>query len=333
MHKKKISITDVARHANVSISTVSRVINHLPTVNLANRRAVEEAISVLKFKPNVSAQRLASGTTNAIGLVIPGYPGIFYSFYAIEIIRGVGHACEELGLDMIFHIANSSRPLNINALGGVIFADIIENRKQVESALSVGHPCIVINYDVKDLDVPFIAIDNHKGGEIAAEYFYGLGHRRVAVITGNLNSQPARHRYEGFVEYLNQKNVDLPSEYICKGDYSRRSAREAMESLLKLKCRPTAVFACSDEMALEAISVILEKGLRVPEDISIVGFDDNPIALYGSVSLTTIRQPLFEMASQAVKALSLQMKDDSVASIHKILSPELIIRESCQNLR
>ena len=332
MQKKKISITDVARRANVSISTVSRVINNLPTVTAENRRQVEEAVAALKFKPNVSAQRLASGTTNAVGLVIPGYPGVFHSFYAIEIIRGIGHACEELALDMVLHIANSSRVLNTNNVGGVVFADIIENRKQVEAALASATPCMVINNEVEDLDVSFIAIDNRKGGEIAADYLYGSGHRRIAVITGNMASQPGLLRYEGFCSWLQKKNAEVARDCIVRGDYSRRSAREGMEYLLGLSQRPTAVFVCSDDMALEAVSVILEKGLKVPDDISVIGFDDNPACLYGPVALTTIRQPLFDMACQAVKILYAQMQDDSLPPVRKILAPELVIRESCRRL-
>ncbi len=333
VHKKKISITDVARRAQVSISTVSRVINNLPSVTPENRRKVEEAVLTLKFKPNISAQRLASGTTNAVGLVIPGFPGVFYSFYAVEIIRGVGHACEELELDMVLHISNGTRILNTNNVGGVVFADIIENHRQIESALASATPCMVINNEVKDLDVPFIAIDNRKGGEIAANYLHGLGHRKIAIITGNLGSQPGLFRYEGFCAYLKKQGLSIPQEYVIRGDYSRRCAREGMERLLNLPEKPTAVFICSDEMALEAVSVIMEKRLKVPEDISVIGFDDNPACLYGPVALTTIRQPLFEMASQAVKVLHSHMEDDAFLTVQKILPPELVIRESCQIFR
>ncbi len=134
MASNRISIKDVARRAKVSITTVSRVINKFPSVNPRNIKKVDQAIAELKYRPNISAQRLASGTNNTIGLVMPGYPGIFHSFFAIEIIRGVGHACESLRLDMVFHISDGNNPLNTSYLGGVIFADIIENAKQVQQA-------------------------------------------------------------------------------------------------------------------------------------------------------------------------------------------------------
>ncbi len=325
---KRISIEDVARRARVSITTVSRVLNKVPTVNPKNRARVEEAIAYLKFKPNVSAQRLAKGLNTSVGLVMPGYPGIFHSFYAIELIRGVGHACETLRLDMIFHITDGYTPLNTSHMGGVIFADIIENRKQIESTLSEGIPCIIINNVVHDLNVNYIAIDNKRGGELAGEYFIGLGHKKIATVTGNLRTQAGADRLEGFEKSLESKDL-LKERYIFKGDYSRRSARQAAEEFLAMKERPTAVFAASDEMALEVIAVAMEKGLQIPKDLSVVGFDDNPSAIYGPVSLTTIRQPLFKMAEDAVRYLNAVVSGKNKAPVKVLLTPELVTRESC----
>lgn len=333
MAKKKISIEDVAQRAGVSITTVSRVINNISTVNAKNRAKVEEAIAHLKFKPNVSAQRLARGLNSAVGLVMPGYPGVFHSFYAIELIRGVGHACESLKLDLIFHITDGYNPLNTNNVGGVIFADIIDNLKQVEAALNEGVPCIVINNTVESLDVNYIAVDNVKGAKIATEYLIGLGHKRIATITGNITTQAGGQRFEGFQETLKAKDIPLKEEYIYKGDYSRRCARIAAEQFLALKTPPTAIFAASDDMALEVIEVALEKGLKVPEDLSVIGFDDNPSAIYGPVGLTTIKQPLFKMAEDAVRYLNAIVSGKRNTPAKIILIPELITRESCSNPR
>ena len=329
--KKVSSIEDVAKLAGVSITTVSRVINNFPTVTKENRRKVEEAVSQLKFKPNLTAQRLARGLSNAVGLVMPSYPGIFHSFYAIEVIRGVGHACETLKLDLVFHITDGYNSINTSNVGGVIFADIIDNKKQVEAALEEGMPCIVINNIVEDLDVNYIAIDNLKGAKIATEYLIGLGHKKIATITGSLTTQSGSQRLDGFKDSLKKKSISVPEEYIYKGDYSRRCARMAVEQFLSLKNPPTAIFVASDDMALEAMTVIMEKGLKVPADISVIGFDDNPAALYGSVSLTTIRQPLFKMAEDAVRYLNtiVSGKKNSPAKI--LMSPELVTRDSCSS--
>ncbi|MCK5013412.1 MAG: LacI family DNA-binding transcriptional regulator [Candidatus Omnitrophica bacterium] len=329
VYNKKISIEDVARRAKVSITTVSRVINNVPTVSAKNRAKVEEAIVHLKFKPNVSAQRLARGYNNSIGLVMPGYPGIFYSFYAVELIRGVGHACEIKGLDLVFHITNGDNPINTSNVGGIIFADVIENKKQVESAIAMGTPCLIINNRVDDLNVNYIAIDNKKGGRIAADYLVSLGHKKIATITGNLNTQAGLHRFEGFKKFLKEKDIDLPEKYLYRGDYSRRCARAAAQSFLELPEPPTAIFAASDEMALEAVTVIMEKGLRIPEDISIIGFDDNPACLFGPVALTTIKQLLFKMAEDSVHLLSSIIAGKDKVKKKSVLTPELVVRESC----
>jgi DNA-binding LacI/PurR family transcriptional regulator len=329
VNKQKISIDDVARRAKVSITTVSRVINKVPTVNKENLARVEEAIAFFKFKPNATAQRLAKGQNTAIGFVMPGYPGIFHSFYAIELIRGIGHACETLRLDLIFHITDGFNSLNTHNVGGVIFADIIENRKQVEEAIAEGIPCMVINNIVKDLDVSYIAIDNVKGGAIATDYLINLGHKRIATITGNLQTQSGADRFEGYQKTLKKYDLTLNPEYVYKGDYSRRSARQAAERFFGLEEPPTAIFAASDDMALEVISVAFEKGIRIPEDISIIGFDDNPAGIYGPIALTTIKQPLFQMAEAAVKTLNDIVTGKSEVSAQKTLVPELIMRDSC----
>lgn len=331
MPLKRVSIKDVARRAKVSITTVSRVINKLPTVNARNIKKVEEAVAELKYRPNISAQRLASGDNNMIGLVMPGYPGIFHSFFAIEIIRGVGHACESLGLDMVFHITDGHNALNANYLGGIIFADIIENRKQVEQSISENVPCLVINNVIQDIDVSYIAINNLKGGRLAAEYLVNIGHRKIATITGNLRTQAGFDRFDGFMKGMDELKIELPKEFVFRGDYSRRSARQAAEFFFSMdpQNRPTAIFAQSDDMALEVIAVAYEMGIRIPEDVSVMGFDDNPQAIYGPVALTTVRQPVFEMAEKSVHVLHELISGKREQKFKVALDPELVVRDSC----
>ena len=161
MTKKKVRIEEVAKAAGVSPTTVSRVINKLPTVKESNRIKVEEAIGKLKFKPDVTAQRLAKGGTDAIGLVIPRYEGIFFSFYAIQIIRGVGMATDNVKLDLLLHLSDGRTPLNAGSVGGVLFADIITNREELDSALINSIPCVVMNHHLdENPEISYIAINN-----------------------------------------------------------------------------------------------------------------------------------------------------------------------------
>ncbi len=327
----KVSIEDVARLAGVSIATVSRVINKFPSVKEANRKKVLEAIQQLKFRPSVSAQRLASGKTNVIALVIPRYEGIFYSFYALELLRGIGTLCDALKLDLLLVLTDAHRPLNLSGVGGVIFADIIGNRHQLENALEERVPCVVINNYVEDLDVGCIAVDNFKGAQLALNYLINLGHKRIAHIAGDLVTQAATQRLEGYKAALKKKNLSLSDDYIVKTDYSRGQARQAVEQLLSLPQPPTAIFSASDSMALEAMAVAIEQGKKIPSDISIVGFDDNPQGLYGPVALTTVRQPLIKMAQEGVKYLNQLMTGKEKQFKKTLLETELVIRESCSH--
>jgi len=330
---KIISIKDVARSAGVSIATVSRVINKLPSVKEKNRIQVLNAIKQLKFQPSVFAQRLATGKSNVVALVIPRYEGMFYSFYVLELMRGIGTLCEVLKLDLLLNLTDTRSVLNLRGIGGVIFADLIGNKQQLEEALASDIPCVVINNYVEDLDVSCIAIDNIQGAEQAVSYLVSLGHRKIAHISGDIITQAAAERLEGYKKALKKAGIEINEDYIFKTDYSRGHARQAAEKMIDMSQPPSAVFVSSDSMALEVMAVAKEKGKEIPRDLSIVGFDDNPSGLYGPVALTTVRQPLVQMAQEALKKLNNLMQQGKKRSPEKIRLPtELVIRESCRPL-
>jgi len=331
--KKKISIENVAKLAGVSISTVSRVINKSLSVGKANRIKVEKAIKELGFKPDFLAQHLASGRSiPAVGLVIPRYEGAFYSFYALQLIRGIGIACDNNKLDLFLHITGSLNLGNMSSLSGVIFADIIGNRKHLEAIFAMNIPCVVINNIIEDLDVDCIAVDNQAAAKEAVEYLINLGHKKIAHVTGDLNTQAARMRLEGYKDALNKNNLSINSEYIVETDYSRQEARGAAEKLLNMEDRPTALFVASDSMALEIMGVISKEGLEVPKDISIVGFDDNPEGLYAPVSLTTVKQPLIEIGQMAVDRLKVLVEKRPDKKEKISLPCEIVVRDSCRHM-
>ncbi len=328
---RTISIEDVAKLAGVSITTVSRVINKIPTVKEKHRIKVLDAVKQLKFQPSVFAQRLATGKSNVVALIIPRYEGVFYSFYALELIRGIGTLCAALKLDLLLHLTDTRTTLNLKGAGGIIFADLIGNRHQLEDALAGGIPCVVINNYVEDLEVSCIAVDNAGSAFNAVDYLIGLGHKKIAHITGDLVTQAAQARLEGYKRALKKNNLEVRQDYIFKTDYSRGQARMAAENLINMPDPATCVFVASDSMALEAMAVARELGKDIPRDLSIIGFDDNPSGLYGPVALTTVRQPLIKMAEEGVKELnSLMNLGHKSARIKKVLLPaELVIRDSC----
>lgn len=331
---RNVSIEDVASLSGVSITTVSRVINKFPSVKEKNRKKVLAAIKELKFQPSVFAQRLASGRSNIVALVIPRYEGVFYSFYVLELIRGIGTLCEAFKLDLLLHLTDTRSSLNLRGVGGIIFADLIGNRRQLEDALSAGIPSVVINNFVEDLPVSCVAVDNQGGAIGAVDYLVSLGHKKIAHISGDLITQAAAARLEGYKKALQKNHITLQPQYLFKTDYSRGQARAAAEKLFKMENPPTAVFVASDAMALEVMNVAGELGKSIPRDLSIVGFDDNPSGLYGPVALTTVRQPLIKMAEEGVKELERFMEREALEpKIKKVFLPtQLVIRESCLKL-
>ncbi|MFH1479449.1 MAG: LacI family DNA-binding transcriptional regulator [Candidatus Omnitrophota bacterium] len=330
----KVNIKTVAKEAGVSIATVSRVLNKLGSVKKLNKIRVEAAIKKLKFRPNVSAQRLAAkGKNNTIGLVIPRYSDIFHSFYALQILQGVGLGVERLKLDLLMHITNGENFLNTSAVEGVIFSDIIGNEEQVDNVLQIDMPCVIMNYLTKDLPVTCVSIDNLNGAFKAVEYLIKLGHARIATITGELKSQVAIDRLDGYIKALDKYKLEKKESFIKYGDFGRDSGAKAAKELLILKNLPTAIFAASDEMAVGAIQTLLENGIDVPGDISIIGFDDNPYTLnFSPVPITTIRQPLHQMAMIATETLYKIITGNIKGNKKIVLPTELIKRSSCQSL-
>ncbi|HQP91229.1 MAG TPA: substrate-binding domain-containing protein, partial [Candidatus Omnitrophota bacterium] len=264
----------------------------------------------------------------AIGLEIPRYEGIFYSFYAMEIFRSVGIACDSLKVDLLLHLTDGKTQVNSAAVGGVVFADLISNRQHVEELVALNVPVVIMNYLAPEINCSSVSIDNVKGAQAATDFLIHSGHERIAFISGDLMSQAAAQRLEGYKISLKNSGIPAREEYILKGDYSRKSARAAAEKMMQLDQRPTALFVSSDDMAMEVIAFLTENKIKVPDDISIVGFDDDPVCIYGPIGLTTMRQPLKEMAQAAVKELYLKMQDPSRQVNRIILQAELVVRDS-----
>ncbi|MBI3087972.1 MAG: LacI family DNA-binding transcriptional regulator [Candidatus Omnitrophica bacterium] len=327
---QKVRIADVARAAGVSTTTVSRVLNKVSTVDEANRRRVLDAIKKLRYRPNPSAQRLAAGRTSTLGLIIPRYQGVFHSYFALQVIKGIGMSAERSQYDLLLHITDGNALPGQPAVEGLIFLDIYGCEETLDRALEEGIPTVVLNHYLEELPVTCVAIDNRNGAQRVVDYLVKLGHRDIATITGDLKTQAGLDRLEGFVNAMKARRLPVNNEYIRYGDFGLPSARKAMDEMLKLKERPTAVFVASDDMALEAVTVALAKGVRVPEEVSIVGFDDNPIAAQARVPLTTVRQPLDEMGRLGVDILTQQITGKKKSPTKLLLPTELIERQSCR---
>jgi DNA-binding LacI/PurR family transcriptional regulator len=328
---KKTDIAQVAKAAGVSTTTVSRVINGVSSVSADNHQRVVAAIKKLRYRPNPNAQRLASGKTEAtVGLIIPRFEGVFHSYYALQVIKGSGIAAERLRCDLLLHITDGKTFISRSAVDGVLFADIQGCEELLDKTLDAGVPTVVLNHFLEDLPVSCVAIDNRTAAERVVDYFVKLGHHEIATITGDLKTQAGLDRLDGFVKALKARQLPVKDEYIRFGDFGLPSARAATEALLGLKERPTAIFVASDDMALEAISVALSKGVRVPEELSVIGFDDNPIAATSRIPLTTVRQPLADMGRRGLELLFQHVKRKKQSPTKLLMPTELIERESCR---
>ena len=330
------TLEDVAKRAGVSRSTVSRVINDHPSVSDETRKRVLQAIEECGYRPHAVARSLATRKTNILAIVVPeSVTKLFTDPYFPLMLRGATEACNRRGYQLIlslFTVSMDSKRLRDSVLRsgyieGVISANASLDDELIPSLLKEGLPFITIGRH-PDPRVGYVDVDNAGGARMATEYLLRLGHRRIAVITGPGDMTPAQDRLAGFQAALAPYRVDLPDEWIVEGDFTETGGRRAMEQLLVHK--PTAVFVSSDSMAIGAVRAIKEEGLRVPGDISVIGFDDIPSAETAEPALTTVRQPI-ESLGEMTAGLLIDCLDgpDDPASVPRIILPtELVVRGS-----
>ena len=327
---KKINIEEVAKAAGVSTTTVSRVINKVATVSQENADRVLRAIKKLKYRPNPNAQRLASGRNDTIGIVIPHFADMFHSFYVSELLKGVGTGVERFGLNLFLHVTNERAIFDLSTVAGVLFADIDGNEDQLDRVIDQNLPCVVTNHFIQELPVSCIAIDNRLASEQVVNYLAELGHRDIATVTGHLRTPVGIERLDGYLKAMKTRGFPVKEHFVQRGDYSGPSAKEPARRLLAHTDRPTAIFAASDEMAVTTIEVALGLGLRVPEDLSVVGFDDSPIAAFARVPLTTVWQPLSQVGELSVEVLQKLMAGKQRHPVKTLLGTKLVERQSCR---
>lgn len=268
-------------------------------------------------------------------LVIPRFEDVFHSFFASEVIKGVTAAASRLKVDILIHITErekhmdwiTSESFGADYIKGVIFADIDGDKKRLLEFSKKGVPYIVMNNYFSE-DINCIAIDNRRAATDVVEYLIKLGHTKIATIAGDLNTQAGEARLEGYKQSMAKYGLYVPKDYIQEGFFLRTPARSAAKTLLSLKDRPTAVFAASDVMALEVVDEARAEGLRVPWDISLVGFDDNPVAGYSQVRLTTVSQPIVEMGRLALEKLNQLSLGKEKVPVKVVLPARLVKRES-----
>ena len=332
----RATIDEVAERARVSISTVSRVINGLDRVHPETRRRVLDAVQALNYQPSALAKGLATQQTRSLGFVIPTISDPFY----LGIVRGVEEAAASVGHNLL--VASQAvqpdepcyKPLvNQRRVDAMVVVGIKIPDTDLRRFTRQGPPVAFVQQDAGELAASFLA-DNYGGAKTLAEHLLALGHRRFAYITGSDATPDSAERLRGLQDALLAAGSVLLETYIAQGTYLPGSGYEAMLRLLELEPHPEAVFAANDQMAVDAILASRERGLRVPEDIAVVGFDDVPMAGYVTPPLTTVRQPTYELGFRAASSVldatnSVQASQKSQVPTRTVLPTELVIRRSC----
>jgi LacI family transcriptional regulator len=328
-----VTITDVAAAAQVSIRTVSRVLNGSSKVGEDTRERIKAAIERMGFHPNSRARGLAAGRSYLIG-VVQDDPNA----HVIGVLqRGIAQVCSTHGYELVVHPARYGDPDivdNVTAFvrrskvdGLLLLPPLSELSGLAEALAAIGVPAVALAATRTASHPAMVMSTEREAAADVARHLLALGHRRIATVTGPLRFCSARERRDGFVQALREAGVELAPGHLCEGDYGFASGVAAGERMLSGVDRPTAVFAANDIMAAAVIKVATERGLSVPRDLSVGGFDDSDIAGMITPTLTTIRRPIENMAAAATRQLlRLVTRDGDPDDITFDL--ELIVRQS-----
>jgi LacI family transcriptional regulator len=330
-----LTLEDIARLSGVSRSTVSRVINGDPNVNNHTRTKVQEIIQNLNFQPNLAARSLAAGYTRVLGLVIPiGVASIFTDPYFPLVIQGVSSACNALGYSVMLWLAEPkyerkmiSQILYNGLIDGVIVSSMMMDDPLIDRLFESNRPFMTIGRHPTNEKINYVDVDNRAGAYQGVSYAFRTGHRRVGLIGGPHNTISGQDRYQGYLDALQERGLPLKTELVIEGEFSDASGYQAMKRLLPQ--RPDAVFVASDAMAFAAMRAIQEAGLRIPEDMAVIGFDDIPPAATSKPPLTTVRQPIMRTGQTAAEMLIDMIEHPNPQPRRVVLPTELVIRSSC----
>ena len=328
-NRKKTTIQDIAREAKVSISTVSRVLNNGAAVADDKREAVFKAVDKLGYQPNVFAQGLASGQSKTIGVLTPHINSAFFG----EMMRGIIEVLSNSNYSALFSEVYWSLTSERQAIQNLMARRIdglitLYGESSAEALLDINDqiPMIIIGRAVANLSERCLRIDDFEAAYNATKYLIDFGHRRIVHITGVLSHQDAVDRLAGYRQALRDNSLEVADNLVIEGDFSEKSGLLAVQSLLLRGQNFSAIFAANDQIAFGARLGLFRQGLRVPDDISIIGFDDQPTSTYMIPPLTTVRVPAIDMGQVAARAILDLLKGKSFTPPE--FTAELVIRES-----
>jgi LacI family transcriptional regulator len=331
---RNITIIDVAREANVSYSTVSRVLNNYPHIKPDKRERVLEAAQRLGYVANPMARTLAGGQARVIGLLVPD----LMTEYTAQILLGVDEALAIAGYDLMLHTTHHQRvresqytaTLAQGMTEGLLLLLPLDPDAYLQSLREKQFPYVVIDRQGFDDFSPTVTANNVRGAKEAVQYLLELGHTRIGFIAGTASTSSSRDREDGYRAALAEAGIPTDDALIVGGNFDQPGGFRAAQALLNLPDPPTAIFAANDASALGAFEAIRSRGLQIPRDVSVVGFDDIPRAGYSYPPLTTVRQPLTDIGRLAARLLLKRISNPDQPPERIVLETELVIRESCQ---
>jgi DNA-binding LacI/PurR family transcriptional regulator len=327
----KVSIFDVAKKSGLSVVTVSRVLNGAGTVREKNRQKILNVMKELDYRPNAAARSLARGKTGIIGLIITTLQDSFFDavvkeindalalhgyFLAVSVTQGIGS-------DENHYLIQEDR------VDGLIILSPIQEENYIKELKRRNIPYLLIDNQKEDSSVSSLVVDNFKGGYMATKHLLDLGHTHITHLSGPELFLSTRERREGFIQALSEAGVE--SYEIIQGQFDIEFGYATAKAWVRGNKLPTAVFAGDDYIAIGVVNALLEEGIRVPEDVSIVGYDDQTIASQLHPYLTTVRQPADKIGIAAVDMLLKRIEGQTNRSTSLKLEPELIVRESTKS--
>lgn len=330
------TLKDVADKAQVSISTVSRVINKEPLVKPKTKERVEAAISELNYRPNRVAQRLRSinSKNKLIGLVLPDIQNPFY----VDVVRGVEECAYQHNFAvMIGNFDQDERKeklyldiLQSESMDGLIVAPSRGRDKHIAQVIHNGYSVVCIDRGLIGTDVDVVKVNNEAGAYGAIDYLIGLGHRKIAHITGHPQIPTTIERVAGYEGAMAKNDIEIDDRLIKSSNSDYQSGATLMQELLDLPDPPTAVFTANNLLTLGALKTIHKNGLNIPDDISIVGFDDMYWSMSLNPPLTAVRQSGYDIGNKAAELLLQKIANPDRQTSSLVLDTELIVRQSCK---
>ncbi|CAM2824973.1 LacI family DNA-binding transcriptional regulator [Paenibacillus sediminis] len=327
-----VTIRDVANRAGVAISTASYALNNDPRVSEETRRKVLKVVEEMNYRPNAIARSLKRKKSETIGLFLNDFGGPFFS----SVIQGVEEVVSSNGYNLVAcstyggnHNTTTNRFLQEKQLDAAIILGPNIPDELIVQVASKDFPVVVMDRELKAEHVHSVLVDNEQGAYTATRHLINLGHRKIAYLSGPVNSYNNQKRLVGFKRALEEADIAFQSAINVQGHFTEHGGYQVMKSLLMSKNVPDAIFSANDEMAIGAIQALTEAGIRVPQDVAIVGFDDIRLSSYIRPALSTIGHPKQEWGTVATHVVFQTLQDPSEQSRSIMLDTELIIRDSC----